>query len=231
MISDQLERGIREEEGREERGVWTSRLVTRLLFAFFLCYLIAGFISKRFLIHAWPLGLLFFAAFLKDLASSTFWNRKKTVVLYVLSLLLVAAFMPFILSYISSSIVTTKVVNSHFEEFGLYMRSRIPEKELIFHSNWSDSQYFIGLDPDHYYFVTLDPVYMYAQDPEKYALYRDVAFGRVEDPYTVLKRDFGARYGYAGKNYFGGLIEKIRRDGRFRILKEDGLGIIFRLKE
>jgi hypothetical protein len=109
------------------------------------------------------------------------------------------------------------------------MEKIIPEGELIFHANWSDSQYLIGLNPKDDYFVTLDPVYMYNKTPELYKLYRDVAFGRLKDPYPALKDTFKARYGYAGKNFFNGLIEQIRKDSRFTILAEDNFGVIFKL--
>jgi hypothetical protein len=124
-----------------------------------------------------------------------------------------------------------EIANGHFEAIAEVLRTRIPEGETIFHSNWSDSQYFIGLAPKHHYFVTLDPVYMYARDPEGYAAYRDVAFGRRADILPVLLKRFKSRYGYVGKNYFGGMIRLIKKDGRFRILKEDPLGILFEIPD
>ena len=105
----------------------------------------------------------------------------------------------------------------------------VPEKELIFHANWSDSQYLIGLNPKDDYFVTLDPVYMYNKNPELYKIYRDVSFGRTMNPYAVLKDTFKVKYGYAGKNYFNSLIEQIRKDSHFTILAEDQFGVIFKL--
>jgi hypothetical protein len=77
--------------------------------------------------------------------------------------------------------------------------------------------------------VTLDPVYMYNKNPELYKIYRDVSFGRIADPYSILKDTFKVKYGYAGKNYFNGLVEQIRKDSRFTILAEDQFGIIFKL--
>ena len=70
---------------------------------------------------------------------------------------------------------------------------------------------------------------MYNKNPELYKIYRDVSFGNTPDPYTVLKNTFNVKYGYAGKNYFNGLVEQIRKDTRLTILAEDGFGIIFKL--
>jgi len=120
--------------------------------------------------------------------------------------------------------------DSHYEAVGEFFKENIPKGELIFHTNWSDSQYFIGIDPDNDYFVTLDPTYMFYYDRKLYNLYREVSFGNGKDPYDVIKNTFHANYGYAGKNYFGGLIQQIRGDPRFRILAEDNLGVIFKLE-
>jgi hypothetical protein len=71
---------------------------------------------------------------------------------------------------------------------------------------------------------------MFYYDRQLYNLYRDVAFGRTKDPYDVLKNTLHANYGYAGKNYFGGLIEQIRQDSRFKMMGEDSLGVVFKLE-
>jgi len=125
---------------------------------------------------------------------------------------------------------TEQLYGRHFESVGKWMAQNIPPGEVIFHSNWSDSQYLIGLNPRDDYFVTLDPIYMYYWNPKKYNLYRSIAFGNSQDPYLSLKQEFDVRYGYVGKNYFSGLINQIRPDGRFEVLAEDGLGLIFKLK-
>jgi hypothetical protein len=109
------------------------------------------------------------------------------------------------------------------------IKSLIPPGSRIFHSNWSDSQYLIGFAPEYEYYVTLDPIYMYSYNKPLYEEYRNISFGRTKDPYTQLINDFGTYYGYAGKNYFTGLIDQIRRDDRFSIITEDSIGVLFRL--
>jgi hypothetical protein len=124
----------------------------------------------------------------------------------------------------------TSVMNGHYEEMGGWLKDNVPEGELIFHSNWSDSQYFIGVNPKNDYFVTMDPVYMWHKNQEVYKLYRAVAFGQIEDPYKVLKEGFKVNYGYVGKNYFSALVDQINNDERFEVVKEDQFGLIFKLK-
>ena len=109
------------------------------------------------------------------------------------------------------------------------LRKNAPKGSRVFHTNWSDSQYLIGLAPDFQYIVTLDPIYMYNFSPHLYQQYRVTSFAGSSDPYTVLRDTFGAHYGYAGKNYFGNFIGQIKSDTRFVVLGEDELGVVFAL--
>ncbi|MCX5715076.1 MAG: hypothetical protein NT033_09855 [Candidatus Omnitrophica bacterium] len=157
----------------------------------------------------------------------------KNLTNWVLTLLVGAAFIVTGLhayKAFGDSASNDRYYNLHYERIANWMSVNIPPGELIFHTNWSDGQYFIGMNPQDDYFVVLDPIYMYYRDPKKYKLYREVSFGKTKDPYAVLKSDFGVRYGYAGKNYFTGLINQIRPDARFQILAEDGQGLVFKLR-
>jgi len=242
------------------KQVHKIRFETEVLFACSVPFFIGAFFSQRYMIHGYPLLLLWWGSHFSDLYRQksdplqgrlpAFLGREgrgegaphslpvrvdwSLISRSWLSLLL-------IIGLFSGSILTVqrvkkrafseKFVNSHYERMGQWMRQNIPPGETIFHANWSDSQYFIGLNPQNSYFVTLDPIYMYAWNQQLYKLYRDLAHGRVKDPYDLLKNTFKVRYGYAGKMYFSNLIRQIMRDGRIKILAEDSLGIIFRLKK
>lgn len=208
-----------------------SSLVTRVLFSCSVFYLLAGFFSRRFFAYAWPFALLFYASFLKDLVPPGRESRKAVTAVVLGSVVVLLVFLPSMIARVSFYREANETVNRHHEEFARYMRETVPPGAVIFHSAWSDSQFFIGLNPGNYYFVTLDPVYMYAMDPALYRLYRDLSMGRVPDVHDVLQNTFGVRYGYAVKNPVGSLVERIRADRRFAIEKEDEMAIFFRLKE
>jgi len=144
-------------------------------------------------------------------------------------LIIFAAIATYVYHDFRSDAAGIKSYNQHYQSAAGWISRYVPKGEVVFHANWSDSQYFIGLAPAYDYFVTLDPIYMYHWSPAKYNLYRDIAFGRTNDPYSLLKDVFGCWYGYAGKNYFSGLISQIRGDRRFKILAEDKIGLVFRL--
>ncbi len=200
-------------------------------------FFVFAFFSQRYITHAYPLILIAVAAYISD-----WWDSRgqalgvrqyKNLANWALILIVGGGFAVtglYTYKAFRESARSEMYYNLHYERISKWMSANIPPGELIFHTNWSDGQYFIGMNPQDDYFVVLDPMYMYYRDTKQYKLYRDVAFGRAKDPYAVLKNDFGVRYGYAGKNYFSGLITQIRPDARFEILAEDGMGLVFRLR-
>jgi len=202
------------------------RFETRAFLALAAVFFVLSFTCQRYLSHGYLIMLVAFACYLSDSFDfkKSFSKAWITVILVFMLILGVNA-----LRGAKYNAFVARIINGHYEAVGKWMEKNIPEGELIFHANWSDSQYFIGLNPKNDYFVTLDPVYMYNKDPELYRLYREVSFGKTSDPYAILKNTFNVKYGYAGKNYFNGLIEQVRNDSRFSILAEDQFGIIFKI--
>ena len=208
-----------------------TRFVSKVWVVCGLILFIAGFFSQRYLLHAYPLLLIGFAACFSDLIEGEFLEKilkfKKTLMLSLFVFFI--GVIQITSSAIKQNIYVENIVNSHYEQVGVWFSKNVPPGETLFHSNWSDSQYFIGLNPQNNYFVTLDPIYMYAWNPQLYQLYREVAHGKSKDPYYVLKNIFQVHYGYIGRNYFTPMIQQIAQDSRFTILAQDALGVIFKL--
>ncbi|MBI2915813.1 MAG: hypothetical protein HYY07_03040 [Elusimicrobia bacterium] len=211
------------------------RLETKLFFFCSVPFFLGALTSQRYLIHGYPILLLWLAAHFSDLMQEPSLTQSpqnsplKRIAGWGLASILVVVFALSTAQKTRQNATIENIVNSHYERVAAWFQNNVPPGETIFHANWSDSQYFIGLNPQNNYFVTLDPIYMYAWNEKLYLLYRDVAHGRTNDPYTPLKETFGVRYGYVGKNYFGRLIYQITQDKRFQIVGEDQLGIIFKI--
>ncbi len=212
------------------------KLSTKIWMALSGFFFIFSFFSRRYLIHLYPMFLVALAAYISD-----WWESAERLILprqykiLRLSMLVLAGALFILISWSTYKNYRQNTLgdlqyNRHFEAVSKFMRENIPAGETIFHANWSDSQYFIGLNPQNDYLVTFDPMYMYYWNPEKYKLYRQISFGGASDPYAAIKEEFNARYGYAGKNYFSGLIAQVRSDPRFELMAEDGLGVVFRLR-
>ncbi len=200
-------------------------------------FVVMGMMSQRYIAHGYPFMILGLGMFVSDWTSNKGFKLflkkiEKGVNLLILVLMVTVILMiGGSLKKVSQTAKGTTVMNGHYEEMGNWLKDNVPAGETIFHANWSDSQYFIGVNPKNNYFVTLDPVYMWHKNQEVYKLYRAVAFAQLEDPYEVLKNVFKVSYGYADKRYFGGLVAQVREDERFKIVKEDQMGAIFRLLE
>lgn len=212
-------------------AIWARKpmsVTTVKLGSFAGVYFILGLISRKNLTLGYPVFILFLVSLLSDIFTTT---KKLLPGLVVVATLWVILAGIWTLTHLRQMLFSETIINQHYEKVGSWLKQNLPPGETIFHANWSDSQYFIGLDDQHNFFVTLDPIYMYHWNPQLYHQYRQLAFGKTTDPYTVLKNTFNVRYGYAGKNYFSGLINQIQSDPRFTILAEDPLGIIFKLQE
>lgn len=219
---------------------------SRVFFIYGAGFMGYAFISQRYAVHGYPffliwLGTYFSGTYLdgqpgnsRKNATTPHLDKKPLNIICRKAYIFIAGVLVIGLGIgsfndIRGTAAAITIWHSHYEQMGNWMKENIPAGELIFHANWSDSQYFIGLNPKNDYFVTLDPSFMYDWDKQAYQLYRDLSFGRMKDPYIILKNIFKAKYGYVGKNYFGGLISQIRGDSRFKILAEDNFGIIFSL--
>ena len=190
-------------------------------------FLIMGLKSQRYIVHGFPFFILSLC-----LVWSASWGKLKK---YSNGIIFGGTIIIFLLvgrsfQRMASRAGGDRFFSQHYMEMGSWLKENVGNNELIFTANWSDSQYFIGVDPDNHYFVTMDPVYMWHKDKDLYQQYRMVGLGVDKDPYTTLKNVFKVRYGYAGKIYFWALVDRVKADDRFEIMKEDQLGIIFRLK-
>ena len=213
-----------------------ATLRTQVYLMHSLVYFVFSFLSQRYIAHGYPLILLCLASYIQDYSRQSEGKEEALNLKPLLYPGLIFLCVFWVICGVSTyknlrqSALVHRIYDSHYEAVGDFFKQNIPKGELIFHTNWSDSQYFIGIDPDNDYFVTLDPTYMFYYDRELYNLYRSVSFGSVKDPYDAIKNTLHANYGYAGKNFFSGLIEQVKADPRFKVIGEDNLGIIFKLE-
>lgn len=193
-------------------------------------------VSRRNMTHLYPVFVVWLGITLGDWFGAIT-NEKKEMRLRILSLGVPVVLIFLIYSfwqtntYLRQSLFSDRVYAEHFTQMAAVLTEKAPPGSRVFHTNWSDSQYFIGLAPEFQYIVTLDPIYMYNFDPKLYEQYRVTSFAGSSDPYKTLIETFDTRYGYAGKNYFGNFIGQVRSDKRFTILGEDELGIVFSLTD
>lgn len=208
-------------------------------FAWGLALIFFAFMSlfaRKNLTHLYPVFLIWFGLSLDDWLTSMRQEAKKRKVRIYTSIVIAGILVNFfsiwqIAVNLKQTLYVDKVYGQHFFKIVQAIKQKIPAGQRIFHTNWSDSQYLIGLAPDYQYLVTLDPIYMYSYNKNLYQLYRQVSFGQTSDPDKVLHDVFQTNYAYAGKNYFNSFIYQIKNSNKFRIIFEDDLGVLFALVE
>jgi hypothetical protein len=199
-------------------------------------FALLGLISKRNLTQGYPLFLLFLASVSVDFQRvlKTIQSKRHEHIMlmtYFATIIVLSYSLYQTLLGLQKTFYAETVYGQHFESVSAYLNSHAKPGSRVFHANWSDSQYLIGLSPQLEYIVTLDPIYMYNYNPQLYDLYRAVSFGKYSDPYQVLRDVFDVQYVYAGKNYFSDFIQQMKNDTRFRIEKEDDLGVVASLQK
>ncbi len=212
------------------------RYESRIWVVAVLFFGVMGLFSVRNITHMYPIALIAFGSLLHDTegmlkeVSDTLRRR-----VYILSALLFGGIAVFALTMtiptLRNMMRSDLIYDAHFIRIAKVIEAQVPKGSVVFHTNWSDSQYLIGLAPEYRYIETLDPIYMYTYNTKLYTLYRSVSFGNVDNVYGALTKGFHSYYGYAGKNYFRGFIDKIRKDSRFSIIAEDELGLLYGISQ
>lgn len=198
-----------------------------VLFFVFSFFTFLSMFSLAYWYFAYPFGIIFVATFFSDYLKD---KRQsiQNIFLFVCGIVLLSnAFFIYKTDKYSKVITSTTIMNNHYENMAKWMGKNIPAGKTIFHSAWSDSPCFIGLNPKNYYFVVLDPIYMYYYSKDLYSEYTNLSQGKFKNPYEVLKNGFKVNYGYVNKIY--PLYTQITKDNRFRIIHEDPDGAIFQL--
>lgn len=210
-----------------------AKFPSQVLFTFSAVFIVPSFLSFRFLIHAYPIFLLFLASYtsdyLQDKSSFRLYQKNRVLAKISFIVLCILFFQFGLINYRNMRWLagTYKERLGAYEQAGKWMSKNIPPGELIFHTKWYDAAVFFGLNPKNDYTHILHPVYMYWINPKAYDIYNDLVAGRTKEPYSILSNAFKVKYGFAKKGY--GLTKQIREDARFKILYENKVGLIFQL--
>ena len=193
-------------------------------------YIFLASFSNRYWYNANILFFIFFASYLNDWIQERGWQRAvpKIKLFVLVYLMIVGVFVNFTFKGIKDTIDSQVSLNLHYENVARWMEKNIPAGEIIYHSFWYDSPYFVCLNPKDDYIVVLDPIYMFWRYPREYSIYKKLAEGRIYEIREVINKIFKANYGYVRKD--AKLYKEIVNDPTdFKILYEDYLGIVFKI--
>jgi hypothetical protein len=209
----------------------TLSLATSVWFASTGIYLFLAFFGNRYWYQANVLFFIFFASCLNDWAEDKGWASFMQRLKFPAALYFIISLVFFVpnLKQLKGFMEFSCTRSMHFENAGRWMNKNIPADQTIYHSYWTDSPYFICLNPKDNYINALDPIYMFYRYPRELKLLNELSLGRVDKPYEAIGRIFKAKYGYLNK--FEPLYRQINDYPRyFKILYEDNEGIVFALR-
>ncbi len=193
-------------------------------------YLALSFFSNRYWYPANILFYVFFASYVRDIIEGVEWKKIFPKVGLFIGLYLVANLIvfPMNLTRIEEYIYFFSANNIQYTKFAEWMKRNIPAGETVYHASWSDSPYFICLNPKNNYINVLDPIYMFYRYPKEFSIYQNLIWGKVEKPYEPLREVFKVNYGFTRKEtplYF----QIIADPKHFKISYENNMGIVFKL--
>ena len=193
-------------------------------------FLVFGFWSNRYWYQVNILFFIFFASFIKDWGLEKYRQRfsRRISILTVAYIGIIFLVSYPALKHRAMSVKDKIFKDIDYENAGRWMNKNIPAGETVYHAFWSDSPYFICLNPKNNYLVILDPIYMYYLSPWLYNLYSDLYKGRIISPVGVLNTVFMVNYGFTNK--IAPLYRQIKSDSvNFKILYENRTGVVFKV--
>lgn len=107
----------------------------------------------------------------------------------------------------------------------------IPAGEIIFNCTWDDFPKMFFYDTKHRYVYGLDPNYLYSENPELYTLLKDLTEGKTDDPASVIRERFGAKYIFADAKENTDMIAKALESGWVEIIYEDDEARLFKIRD
>jgi hypothetical protein len=215
--------------GGLRRGVKASFATFAWLIALSLYFLLALF-GNRYWYPFSVVFYLFFASYLNDWRGKRSWPsvavtlRRGLLAYFIVAVIMIVPNR----NIVNNDISDYCAISSHYVAVGRFLKNHVPAGENIYHAYWSDSPFFICMNPKNNYISLLDPIYTFYPYPKIYLYYLGLRQGPVENPHLVIRDVFHARYGYAG---FPSWLSKTAQADKdhFEVLYADSKGLVFKI--
>jgi len=161
-------------------------------------FLILTLLSMRFAEYFVPFALVFCASAVSDLFEGVDveeWLEKRRV---ARSLLPSAVLVFLIFTGISSvTKVQSFAVKDNHDSLGQaarWLAASVPSGETVFHADWGDFPELFFHAPELRFLVGLDPIFMFAESPTKWRLWKGISEGKRPDAPKAARDDFSSRF-------------------------------------
>ena len=82
----------------------------------------------------------------------------------------------------------------HYAQAALWLNQNTPAGSFIFQTDWDDFTRLFFYHDDAIYTAGLDPTFMELEDPVRFAQWRDITRGNIEQPGKIIRDEYGADY-------------------------------------
>lgn len=104
------------------------------------------------------------------------------------------------------------------------------EGERVFQTDWDDFPRLFFYNTHNTYLAGLDPTYLQIYDSSLYDEWIDITRGKVEEPSTIIRTRFAARYVHTDLNH-DGFIEQAENDPGLVEVYRDDQAVIYEVQE
>jgi hypothetical protein len=207
-----------------------SSFDTMVWWMVFAMFFVMAMFGNRFWYQVNFFVFIFFASYVKDWKGERNWGEVvKPIRFFIIAFFLVTlAFANGNRKGLYQDLRAYINVSHHYEGMGRWMKYHVPAGERIYHAYWSDSPFFICVNPKNDYMMLLDPLFTFYKYPKEYAAYLKIKNGEILNPHRVLIDMFGARWGYAARPSWIAQVA-ISYPKFFEIKHQDDMGIIFKV--
>lgn len=161
-------------------------------------FLILTLLSMRFTEYFVPFALVFCASAVSDLLEGVDlegWLENRRIARSVLpSAVLVFLILTGISSVTKVQSFAVKDNHDSLGQAARWLGGNVPPGETVFHTDWGDFPELFFHAPALRFLVGLDPIFMFAESPPKWRLWKSVSEGRRPDAPKVVREVFGSRF-------------------------------------
>ena len=207
-------------------------LRTALSFSLACLFGLMLFQSRRFIEYFPPFALIFAAFAWTPIMSGVLDQARNRSLRWVPVLALVLVLLPtawMTFGAAKASLQTAKPYQT-YAGASAWLSANTPAGARVFQTDWDDFPRLFYYNTHNTYLIGLDPTYMSIYDPQLYRQWVEITQGRLEQPSSSIRADFGAGYILTDLRH-SDFLKQAARDPALREMYRDSDAVVFQVVE
>ena len=199
-----------------------------VLFGFML------FESRRFVEYFPPFALIFsalsVAPLLRDWLDALAGKRPFVKQLVPLGLMLLLAYPLYLGLHDARGLIANSKPADQYADATIWLHDNAPADTMVFQTDWDDFTRLFFYNSNAIYTAGLDPTFMELEDAALFDRWVDITRGRVEQPGTAIRDEFGASFVFSDLNH-DSFIEEAAADPLLQEVYRDEYAVIYAVSQ